>query len=239
MPVRPSRSRSFETRHTVIALAIAWTALGCGGESSTALDAGSATDAGLLQADAGGNAARDSGMAEVDAGRAIDAGQALTDAGLLNDAGTSDAGSGADCTGTPWGTVQHGFSAMAYLNRVASRGTSCAGTSQIRTCTNGTMSGTYIQTSCTQYPCEYMGARFADGARGFTSDMAPAQFLECTVDGSWSGPHDGDPSAVSQPCAFGDYYVEHGTCGYAIADGRTYRCVSGTLNPDTSCPVGP
>lgn len=239
MPVRLCHSRSFDTRYLMIASAIVCAALGCGSESSTALDAGSGVDAGLLQADAGRNDARDSGMEEVDAGRALDAGRAPTDASLVNDAGTVDAGSGADCTGTPWGTVQHGFSGMAYLNRVASRGTTCAGTSQIRTCTNGTMSGTYIQTSCTQYPCEYMGARFADGARGFTRSTAPAQFLECTVDGSWSGPHDGDPDAVSGPCAFGDYYVEHGTCGYVIADGRAYRCVSSTVNPDTSCPVGP
>jgi hypothetical protein len=247
MPVRSCRSlsdrASFEL-HRVTApsskayvpwfLALAWIAFGCGGTGNPApVDAGAGIDSGTTPMVDAGNG-NDAGSVQIDAGHGdIDAG--AIDAGTT----TPDAGEGAPCTETPWGTVPHGFSGTAYLNRVATRGTSCTGTLQVRTCTNGTMSGTYIQTMCTQYPCEYMGVRFADGTAGFTSSAAPAQFYQCGIDGSWSGPNNGNPAVVSTPCLFGNYYIEHGTCGYSTGDSRTYRCVSGTANPDTSCPVGP
>lgn len=53
----------------------------------------------------------------------------------------------ASCTGTPWGTVAHGYSNTAYQ---FSSVCGCASYSQTRTCSNGTMSGTFTFTSCTE-----------------------------------------------------------------------------------------
>ncbi|MBI5547458.1 MAG: hypothetical protein HY901_26550, partial [Deltaproteobacteria bacterium] len=48
------------------------------------------------------------------------------------------------CTGTPWGTVANGYSNTAYAS--ASPTGPCVG--ETRTCTAGTMSGSYTATSC-------------------------------------------------------------------------------------------
>ncbi len=50
----------------------------------------------------------------------------------------------ANCTNTPWGTVNHGSSVTGYA---ASTADVCQ--SQTRTCSNGTLSGTYAATGCT------------------------------------------------------------------------------------------
>ena len=52
------------------------------------------------------------------------------------------------CTGTPWGDVPSGYSNTAYLS--ASPGGPCYG--QTRTCTSGTLSGSYTAASCTPGP---------------------------------------------------------------------------------------
>jgi len=49
------------------------------------------------------------------------------------------------CTGTPWGNVSSGYSNTAYASSAPAG--ACSG--QMRTCTSGTMSGTYTATSCT------------------------------------------------------------------------------------------
>jgi hypothetical protein len=54
----------------------------------------------------------------------------------------------ASCTGTPWGTVANGYSNTAYLAPLVISPTMCV--SQTRTCTNGTLSGTYTNDSCIQ-----------------------------------------------------------------------------------------
>ncbi len=53
---------------------------------------------------------------------------------------------GHDCTGTPWGTVAHGYSNTAYT---ASTADNCSAISQVRSCNDGSMSGSYTFTSCT------------------------------------------------------------------------------------------
>ncbi|MDE2030073.1 MAG: hypothetical protein KGI97_05855 [Alphaproteobacteria bacterium] len=51
------------------------------------------------------------------------------------------------CTGTPWGNVSSGYSNTAYSS--ATPPGPCSSYAQTRTCTNGTMSGSYTATSCT------------------------------------------------------------------------------------------
>ena len=52
------------------------------------------------------------------------------------------------CTGTPWGTVASGFSGTAYSASTVAWNASCSSIAQTRTCTAGTMSGSYTHTSC-------------------------------------------------------------------------------------------
>jgi hypothetical protein len=58
------------------------------------------------------------------------------------------------CTGTPWGSVASGYSNTAYSS--SSPAAACSTVSQARTCTNGTMSGTYTLSSCNE-PCSLPG----------------------------------------------------------------------------------
>ena len=52
------------------------------------------------------------------------------------------------CVGTPWGNVSTGYSNTAYSASQASCGSSCSSLAESRTCTNGTLSGSYTYTSC-------------------------------------------------------------------------------------------
>ncbi len=54
------------------------------------------------------------------------------------------------CTGTPWGTMLSGTSNTGYLTSSVTYPSTC--TSEIRTCTNGTLSGSYTNTSCSVTP---------------------------------------------------------------------------------------
>lgn len=56
------------------------------------------------------------------------------------------------CTGTPWGNVISGFSGTAYQSGTVAAGSACAPISQTRTCTNGTLSGSYTNLNCTTVP---------------------------------------------------------------------------------------
>lgn len=51
------------------------------------------------------------------------------------------------CSGTPWGDVVSGYSNTAYSSTTPA--SSCASASQVRTCTNGTMGGSFTNTTCT------------------------------------------------------------------------------------------
>lgn len=258
-------------------------------------------DSGGVLVDAGGTTAFDAGTIAFDAGR--DGGTIALDAG--RDAGTALDAGGLPCTGTPWGTVNHGFSGVAYLAstptgpcisqmRVCSNGTmsgsytstscqagctgtpwgnvasgfsgtayshvnapfgmTCARISQTRTCTNGSMSGSYANTSCTQYPCEHAGIHFRVGSAGYNRgtfsrgepDPPASQFTECQPDGTWSAWMTGNPISLGTPCEWetspGQFvYVQPMTCGYNRATGQRYRCGSDGMIVDgaASCPPGP
>lgn len=156
----------------------------------------------------------------------------------------------AGCTGTLWGHVTSGCSRTAYGDSVASSGAACASIAQTRTCTHGTMSGTYTRTSRTQYACEYMGARFGHLVVAYTSPMHGLRvpYHECQTDGTWTQPGGGNPTSLGTPCQWplpgspapdGYFYIENGSCGYRISDGQTYRCSSGSWVVDAACPLGP
>jgi hypothetical protein len=274
---------------------------GCAsGNSGETVDGGSRRDSGAETSDTGTTPGDDSGLSDAGGTPLIDAGGTeATDAGNI-DAGSSDAGwatdaGGATCTGTPWGTVPHGFSGTAYQaampagqcisqtrtctngtmsgsytnlactagctgtpwgnvasgfsvtayrDAIAPFGSTCAGSSQTRTCTNGTMSGSYTNMSCIQYPCEFAGIHFRVGSAGFTAPTVPAQFASCQEDGTWSAWMNGNPSGVGETCewmtAEGTVYVESRTCGFERSTGRRYRCLNGDIiDGSTACPAGP
>ena len=54
------------------------------------------------------------------------------------------------CTGTAWGTIVSGSSVTAYSSSAPVYPTTCSSVSQTRTCSNGTLSGTYTLSSCSQ-----------------------------------------------------------------------------------------
>ena len=72
-----------------------------------------------------------------------------------------------NCT-LPWGgTINHGDSITAYQTSSVACGESCE--SQIRTCNNGTLSGTYSKESCTAQSCQCSGMTYRP------SEGAPCQ----------------------------------------------------------------
>lgn len=52
------------------------------------------------------------------------------------------------CASTPWGAISHGSSNTAYSTTSPSASTTCASVSELRTCNNGTLSGSYANTTC-------------------------------------------------------------------------------------------
>jgi len=113
------------------------------------------------------------------------------------------------CTGTPWGSVSTGYSNTAYAS--AQPSTSCASNAQTRTCTNGTMSGSYTATSCAE-PCATSGACSGgpDGSHCRTFQVSSVCGQSCCANaqcdafcsnGTWSG----------DICTFSGC-TAHGTC---------------------------
>ena len=56
------------------------------------------------------------------------------------------------CNVAPFGTVNHGSSVTAYQTSSVPYGNTCASVSQTRTCTNGSLSGSYGYDSCSVDP---------------------------------------------------------------------------------------
>lgn len=73
---------------------------------------------------------------------------------------------GNSCTGTPWGTIAHGGTATGYSSLYAVGPSTCA--SQVRTCNDGTLSGTYTYTVCTNYPAVTLSIAYETvGSQGY------------------------------------------------------------------------
>ena len=74
-----------------------------------------------------------------------------TDGNLSGNSSYNKASCTAGCTGTPWGNVAHGYSNTAYQASSVPCGSSC--NSQTRTCTSGSMDGSFTNTSCSMATC--------------------------------------------------------------------------------------
>ena len=83
------------------------------------------------------------------------------------------------CTGTPWGTIAHGNSVTAYQTPSVPYGNSCV--SETRTCNNGTLTGSYTNTSCTPDPAP-TGTLSSDATFCRIADNASS----CAVNLSWT-----------------------------------------------------
>lgn len=104
------------------------------------------------------------------------------------------------CTGTPWGNVSSGYSNIAYSTASPS-GIACSAVQQMRTCANGSLSGSFISTSCnsgcaagTTSNCDY-GADTSGGSSGAcTSGYTGSCSYSCT---------NGSRAVVSNSCQSG------------------------------------
>ncbi len=136
----------------------------------------------------------------------------------------------------PWGgTIPSGSSVTAYQsaytgyqsdNKYVSR---C--TSESRTCTNGTLSGSYTNNACDNYPCTYNGAEFAGGTLAYPSSTYGSQSnVAACITGRFRSATATGPAAGA--CQWGSYWAEPGTCGQY--QGKVYRCGSGTWTVQTT-----
>lgn len=150
------------------------------------------------------------------------------------------------CSGTLWGDVRSGFSSPAYSS--ANPAATCASVQQTRTCTNGTMSGSFANATCnegcTTTPWGAMAHGSSNTAYSSTTPAstcaADAQTRTCTsgvLSGSYTAttcsnactstpfgvlPHGQTRTAYSTTAAYAPY-----TCGnYA----QTRTCSNGTFS---------
>ncbi|MFA5592237.1 MAG: hypothetical protein WC989_02865 [Micavibrio sp.] len=122
----------------------------------------------------------------------------------------------ADCTG-PWGTVAHGASITAYQAASVPHGSSCA--SQTRTCTNGTLSGTYTHQACTVDPPPAGGTVAMGGAICYASP--PPEMALCAEIG-WSVGVACSP--VGARCVAQVFPAWHPTCGDGVTGYGVLQC---------------
>lgn len=156
-----------------------------------------------------------------------------------------------NCT-TPWGAaVNHGAAVTAYQAATVAWNATC--TSQSRTCSNGTLSGTYANKACTvtaPLNCtDPWGAALAHGSSvtAYQSASVPygstcvSQARTCT-NGVVSGSYASKTCAVSKPknCTVRDGTVSHGVTTYLYSKNvdrycntirAQHTCTDGVLNP--------
>lgn len=121
----------------------------------------------------------------------------------------------ADCSG-PWGTVAHGAFIIAFAASSVPHGSSCV--SQIRACTNGTLSGSYTHQACTiDANCNGPWGTVAHGASitAYQAASVPhgsncaSQTRTCT-NGTLSGSYTHQACTVDSPPAGGTWVMRGG-----------------------------
>jgi type II secretory pathway pseudopilin PulG len=117
---------------------------------------------------------------------------------------------GANCTGTPCGTIAHGATCTAYQNSTEPFGGSC--TSETRTCTNGALSGSYTNASCSVSSPASCSSPCGTIAHGAT----------CTAYLNSSEPYGGSCSSETR------------TCNNGVLSG-SYTHTSCSVNPAAGC----
>ena len=124
----------------------------------------------------------------------------------------------APCEGTPWGTVAHGFSGTAY--QAAMPAGPCE--SQTRTCADGTMTGTFVASTCSA-GCS--GTPWGDVIAGFsgtaflnpvapygTTCQSTSQTRTC-ADGALTGTYP-NAACANYPCAWSGALFPHADAAF-------------------------
>ncbi len=150
---------------------------------------------------------------------------------------------GAPCLGTPWGDVPNGFSGPAYSEAHPTTGDTCADLTEVRTCNEGLMSGSFTVTECANYACEIESPEGTAATQvdvwNHSSDAPGAPWRTCLATGVWSSPIPApSPNPNTPLCAFGSVWLPRFSCG--LFEGVAYVCNS----PDWivsagGCPDGP
>lgn len=122
------------------------------------------------------------------------------------------------CTGTPWGSVTSGYSATAYASSSVPCGSSC--TSQTRTCTNGTLSGSYSNSSCNVAACASCSLPWGGSISHGNSVTAYSYNGTCGVCSSYSSTRTCNNGTLS------------GSGSYSSCS-DTYGCGGGSCTPYT------
>lgn len=134
-----------------------------------------------------------------------------------------------NCTGTPWGTVAHGFSGTAYQFN----NTSC-GTNQMRVCSDGVMSGTYAYTTCSACNATNNTTNMCAG-RTYTTSGTFVDDLDYnfTATGSCAAPATYCQSG-SGTCLWNAYHNGDGcgACSGHVGSGTNFGAASGTTGCD-------
>jgi hypothetical protein len=141
------------------------------------------------------------------------------------------------CTGTPWGSVSTGYSNTAYSSSAPPG--PCSSYAQTRTCTAGTMSGTYTNTSCTNGCASTAWGSLTNGqtATGYSSQnpantcAAVSATVTCnngTMTNAGSYPY----ASCSNGCSTPYGWVSNGWsttgCNYASSPACSNACACGT-----------
>lgn len=106
------------------------------------------------------------------------------------------------CTGTPWGSVSSGYSNTAYST--SNPAGPCAGASQTRTCSNGSLSGSYTVTSCTN-GCAAQTTSWSSCSGNTTALSSGGSMSVTNSNGGYSG-------SVTVTCTNGTLAQSGATC---------------------------
>jgi hypothetical protein len=145
------------------------------------------------------------------------------------------------CDGTPWGTIPNGESRVAYpfAHPKTGTGTCEAAGHETRTCTAGTLSGSFPATSCTNYACSSGGASFQTGVWYSEAAAAGAPWHMCQMDGTWAPASTApSPNPNAPMCEWAGTWVPRYACGFY--EGKAYLCDGATWILSTAgCPQTP
>lgn len=159
--------------------------------------------------------------------------------GVLSGSYTNQNCSAPACTNCnlPWGgTLAHNSSVTAFNTSSVPCGSSCQ--SEMRTCNDGTLSGTYAQQTCNVSPCATCNLPWGGSiGHGASVTAYAASNVTCgnTCDGQTRSCNNGTLSGT------GDYSsCSVGSCATLVWDNITWHCISGDWNcppPVAFCPA--
>ncbi len=133
----------------------------------------------------------------------------------------------ANCSVSPWGTINHGDSVTAYLTTTVPYGSSCS--SQTRTCNDGTLSGTYTNDSCIVQPAGAITVSLSASRNpvnlptnsstiSWSTSGSPTS---CTASGAWTGVKSTSGGTESKTYSSAGTYTYSITCSKAGTSNAT------------------